>query len=84
MPLAIEVLAAEIVIDCNAAAVTVRTTVLEVIPFWVAVMLLVPTPAPVASPLVLMPAAVVLEEVQVTELVRFCVLLSLKVPTAVN
>jgi hypothetical protein len=44
----------------------------------------VPVPAAVASPAVLIVATVVLNELQVTELVRFWVLLSLNVPVAVN
>ena len=43
-----------------------------------------PAAAPVARPLVLMLAAAVFEEVHVAELVRFCVVPSLKVPVAVN
>ena len=43
-----------------------------------------PAARPVARPLGLMLALVVLEEFQVTEFVRFCVLPSLKVPVAVN
>lgn len=80
----IEVLAAVIVIDCNVGAVTLRTIVLDVTPLWLAEMLLEPTPAPVAKPLVLIVAAAVLDEVQFAELVRFCVVPSVKVPVAVN
>src|SRR5438034_7694532 len=47
-------------------------------------MVLVPVPAPLAKPLLLMVATDVLEEVQPTERVRTCVLPSLKVPVAVN
>jgi hypothetical protein len=43
-----------------------------------------PDVAPVANPVALIVAAVVLEELQVTELVRSCVLLSEKVPVALN
>ena len=84
MPLGIEELVALIVIDCSVAAVTVRAKLLEMIPVWVAVMLLDPTANPVARPLALMFTVVVLEEAQVTVLVRFWVLPSLKVPVAVN
>src|SRR5215469_2081105 len=84
VPFAIEVLVAVIVIDCKVAAVTVSAMVFDVIPFWVAVILLEPTPAPVARPLVLIVAAAVLEEFQFAELVRFCVVPSVKVPVAVN
>lgn len=84
VPFATEVLAAEIVIDCRVAAVTARDRVLDVIPLWEAVTLVEPTPLPVASPLELIVATLVLDEVQVTELLMFCVLPSLKVPVAVN
>jgi len=71
-------------IDCSVAAVTDRTSVLDVIPFWVAVMLLEPIAAPVARPVALMLTVAALEEAQVVVFVRFCVLPSLKVPVAVN
>ena len=54
VPLAIEELLALIVMDCNVAAVTERTRVLDVIPLCVAVMLLEPVAAPVARPVELM------------------------------
>ena len=44
----------------------------------------VPIAVAVASPAVLMVATVGVNEIQVTELVRFCVLVSLNVPVAVN
>src|SRR6266481_9863395 len=44
----------------------------------------VPIPAAVPSPAALIVATVVVNELQVTELVRFCVELSLNVPVAVN
>jgi hypothetical protein len=47
-------------------------------------MLADPTARPVARPLALMLALEALEELQVTEFVRFCVLPSPKVPVAVN
>lgn len=72
------------VIDCRVAAVTARARVFEVTPFCVAVMLVEPTPAPVARPVVLIVAAAVLDEVQLAELVRFCVVPSVNVPMAVN
>lgn len=80
----IEVLVAVIVIDCSVGAVTARTIVFDVTPLWLAVMLLEPTPAPDASPLALMVAEAVLDEVQLAEFVRFCVVPSVKVPVAVN
>ena len=50
----------------------------------VAEMVALPVPAPVARPLLLIVATALFEEPQVTELVKFCVLPSLKVPVAVN
>src|SRR5260370_31528199 len=47
-------------------------------------MVALPVPAAVASPAALMVATVALSEVQATELVRFCVLVSLNVPVAEN
>ena len=47
-------------------------------------MLLLPVPAPLAKPVLLMVATEVFEEPQVTEFVRFCVLPSLYVPVAAN
>ena len=84
VPFAIEVLAAVIVIDCSVAAVTVNVIVFEITPDCVAVMLLEPTPAPVARPVVLIVAANVLDDVQLAEAVRSCVVPSVKVPVAVN
>ena len=72
------------VIDCKDAAVTVSAMAFEVTPRWPAVMLLEPAPAPVASPVVLIVTAAVLDEFQVAEFVKFWVVPSLKVPVAVN
>ena len=72
-----------IAIDCRVAAVTVRVSEFDVIPFWDAVMVVEPLPTPVARPLELILAAAEFEEVQVAELVRFWLLPSLKVPVAV-
>lgn len=72
------------VIDCNVAAVMANAITFEVTPFCTAEMLLEPMPDAVASPVVLIVAAAVFEELQITELVRFCVVLSLNVPVAVN
>jgi hypothetical protein len=71
-PLAIEGLAGVTAIDTSAGAVTVSTSAGDVTPFWPAVMLLVPWPAPVASPPEAMIATEVVAEFQVTVLVRFC------------
>ena len=84
MPLAIEELAALTVIDCKVAGVTASAKLFEVIPFWVAVILLEPTAAPVAHPVVLMLTTPALEDAQLALFVRFCVVPSLNVPVAVN
>jgi hypothetical protein len=82
-PLAIDGLAGVTAIDCNVAAVTVSNVEPE-IDDDVAVIVEVPTPAPVARPVALIVAVVVVPELHVTVLVRFCVVPSLKVPVAVN
>jgi hypothetical protein len=82
-PLAIDGFAGVTAIDCSVAAVTVRT-VEPLMDEDVAVMVEVPTPAPLASPAVLIVAVVVVPDDQVTVLVRFCVVPSLNVPVAVN
>ena len=84
MPFAIDALAAVIVRERRAAAVIFSTTLFDVMPLCVALMLVEPTALPVTNPAVLMLATVVLDELQVTELVRFCVLPSVNVPVAVN
>ena len=84
MPFAIEELGALIVMDCNAAAVTVSVRVFDVIPFWLAEMLLEPVPTPVLKPPADMLAAPGFEEVQEAEAVMSCVLPSVKVAIAVN
>ena len=84
VPFAIDVLAALMAIDCRTAAVTVSVIEFEVTPLCVALMFVVPAPAPIAKAEALTVATAELEEDQVTELVRFCVLPSLKVPVAVN
>ena len=82
--MATDVLTALIVIELSVAAVTFNATLFDVTPFCDALMLVDPTAAPVATPFVLMVATAVLEDVQITELVTFCVLPSVKVPVAVN
>lgn len=72
------------VIDCSVAAVTVKAKLLEVIPFWAAVMLLEPIAAPMATPAALILTAAEFDEAHVAVLVRFCVLPSVNVPIAVN
>jgi hypothetical protein len=62
--------------ETSVAAVTVNTVEPPIAPE-VALMALVPTPTPVASPPAAIVAAAGVADVQVTEFVRFCVLLSL-------
>ena len=76
-PLAIVGLAGVTAIDCSVAAVTVNTAAGDVTPLSAAVMLLVPTPTPVASPPAVIVATVVVAEFHVTDAVMFAVLLSL-------
>ena len=59
------------VMDCRVAAVTVRVRMFDVIPLCAALMFVVPTVAPVAKPVGLIVAIDVLDEVQVSEFVRF-------------
>src|SRR6202041_2628092 len=82
-PLVIDGFAGVTAIDCSVAAVTVRT-VEPLMDDDVAVIVEVPTPAPLASPAVLIVAVAVVPELHVTVLVRFCVVPSLNVPVAVN
>ena len=82
--MAIEVLAAVIVIACSVAAVAVSAMLLEVIPFWDALMLVDPTACAVANPAAFTLATPVFEEAHETELLMFCVLPSENVPVAVN
>jgi methylglyoxal synthase len=82
-PLVIDGFAGVTAMDCSVAAVTVRSVEPE-IDDDVAVMVEVPTPAPVASPDALIVAVAVVPELHVTVLVRFCVVPSLNVPVAVN
>ena len=70
-------------IDWSVAAVTVSAVEPTTDPD-VALMVLVPTATAVAIPPAAMVAVAVVPEAQVTEAVRFCVLLSLYVPVAVN
>ena len=70
-------------IDCNVAAVTVSTVEPVMLPSF-ALIVLVPVATPVARPPLVIVATEVVAEAQVTCDVRFCVLLSLKVPVAVN
>src|SRR5580698_10102188 len=83
VPLAIDGFAGVTAIDCSVAAVTVRTVEPLIAPD-VALIVEVPTPAPVARPAALMVAVVVVPDDHVTLDVRFCVVPSLNVPAAVN
>jgi len=82
-PLVIEGFAGVTAIDCSVAAVTVSNVEPE-IDDDVAVMVEVPTPAPLAKPTALIVAVEVVPELQVTVPVRFWVEPSLNVPVAVN
>jgi hypothetical protein len=75
-PLAIDGLAGVTAIDWSAADVTVRTVDPTIAPE-VALMVLVPTATAVANPPELMVAVAVVPDAQVTEAVRFCVVVSL-------
>ena len=61
----------------TSAAVIVSTTAGDVFVFRAAVMLLVPTPAPIARPVLLTVATEVVAEFQLTVLLMLAVLLSL-------
>ena len=63
----------EVVVITSGAACTVRVLV-AVTPLSAAEITVAPAETPVASPLVLMVATAVFEEVHVTRLLRFCVL----------
>ena len=82
-PLAIEGLAGVTAIETRVAEPTVSTVDPDTDPE-VALITLVPTPAPVARPPAVMVAVEMVADAQLTEAVRFCVLLSLYVPVAVN
>lgn len=72
-------------IDTSVGAVTVTVSVVEpVTPPETALIVLVPAATPVANPPAVIVATLVVTELQVTELVKFCVELSEKVPVAVN
>lgn len=80
--------AGDTVIDTNLADVTVSEAACEVIPEKPAVTVVVPSARDVASPfepdVLLMVAIPVSEEIQVTDDVKSCVVLSVKVPMAMN
>jgi hypothetical protein len=82
-PLVIDGFAGVTAIDCSVAAVTV-SKVEPLMDDDVAVIVEVPTPAPLASPAALIVAVEVVPELHVTVPVKFCVEPSLNVPVAVN
>jgi hypothetical protein len=82
-PLAIDGFAGVTAMDCSVGAVTVSSVEPTTDPE-VALMVLVPAATPVARPPVPILAVAVVPDPHVTDDVRFCVLLSLKVPVAVN
>ena len=84
VPFAMEAVAALIVIDRRAAAVIVTTIELDVTPFCVALIVLVPALTPATIPTAAIVATDVFDELHVTEFVRSWVLPSLKVAVAVN
>jgi hypothetical protein len=81
-PFAIEGDVGVTAIDCSVATVPVSVAVFDVTLLSVAVMLVEPTPVIVARPVEAIVAAAVFEDDHVTCVVRFCVVLSLYVPTA--
>jgi len=83
VPFAIEGFAGVTAIDTSVAAVTVRV-VEPVMPAETALIVLVPAATPVANPPAVIVATVVVTELHVAPLVKFCVELSEKVPVAVN
>ena len=83
IPLAIDGFAGVTAMDCSVGAVTVSNVEPTTDPE-VALMVLVPAATPVANPPVPILAVAVVPDPHVTDDVRFCVLLSLKVPVAVN
>jgi len=85
VPLAIEGFAGVTAIDTSVGAVAVTVRVVEpLMAPEAALIVLVPAATPVASPPALIVATLVVCEVHVTVLVKFCVELSENVPVAVN
>jgi hypothetical protein len=81
VPRANEAFAGVIASDTSAGGPTVNVAEPAMVPT-VAVIVVLPCPAPDASPPLLTPATVGVDELQVAEPVRSCVLLSLYVPVA--
>jgi 1,4-dihydroxy-2-naphthoyl-CoA synthase len=85
VPFTIEGLAGVTAIDTSVGVVALTVRVVEPLtPPEAACILLVPAATPVANPPTVIFATPVVCELQVTELVKFCVELSEKVPVAVN
>jgi hypothetical protein len=83
VPSAMEGLLGVTVIELRTAAVTVKLSVPVTEPYW-AEMVTVPCPRALPKPVLLTVAVVGLEELQVAELVKSCVVPSVNVPVAVN
>ena len=81
-PAAIDAVAGVTAIETKTAGVTVSVTPGEVTPPRLAVIVVGPAAIPVATPEELIVAVAVLEDVQVTPLVKFCVVELLNVPVA--
>jgi hypothetical protein len=91
VPVAVNCVVAAMAIDelleVTAIDSRVGVTVSGIVPLTVpevAVIVVLPTATPVARPTVLIVATLEAEDFQVAELVRFCLLPSLKVPVAAN
>ena len=84
MPSAIEGFPGVTAIETSVAAVTVRLVGPVTEPCFAEIVAVCPEVTPVANPVALIVAAAEFDDAQVTELVRSCVLLSEKVPVALN
>jgi hypothetical protein len=84
VPVATEPFAGVTAIDTSVAAVTLRPVDPVMEPCLAEIVVDCPEVTPVACPAALMVAAVAFDELQVTELVKSCVLLFENVPVAVN
>lgn len=80
----IVVLVGVVAIDVSIAGVTVRVADDEVTESNIAVMAADPTSTAVARPVLLIVATVVLDELQIADAVKSCVLLQPNVPVALN
>jgi hypothetical protein len=83
-PFVIDPFGAIIAIEVSVGAVTVNPKLFDVTPLSEAAMLVDPAPTPVASPVPLIVATPVFDDLHVTWLVMLAVELSLYVPAAVN